>query len=121
LDLRVGRRATAERLSRQVQAVVLYVLEGSLALAGKRGQATAAEINYWTAEDRFHLSVDDDGYGQSQSEGQAIARADDLAMAVMRAKVARFGGRLEVPPGSGRGVTTLLVMPLNYQGLPLKA
>jgi signal transduction histidine kinase len=120
LDLRVGRRAADAHLSRQVQAVILYVLEGSLAQAGKRGKATTAEINYWTAEDHFHLSIDDDGYGRSQSEGQAIARGDELATAVMRAKLARIGGRLEVTPGSGRGVTMLLVTPLDHQGLPLK-
>jgi signal transduction histidine kinase len=115
--VRVSRRAADSRLSRQAKAVLLYALEGSLAWAGKRGKATTAEINYWAEEDRFYVSIDDDGYLQVQLEGQPLTRGDDLAFSLMRAKIARVGGRLEITSKPGRGVSTMLAAPLGQQGL----
>jgi signal transduction histidine kinase len=121
LALRVGRRAADGRLSPQAMAMILYVLEGSLAWARKHFQATAAEVSYWAKGDRFYLSVDDDGYSQVQHGGQPASRGDDLATGLMRARIARVGGRLEVTSKPGRGMSTVVTAPLGQQGWPPEA
>jgi signal transduction histidine kinase len=121
LALRVGRRAADGRLSPQAMAMILYVLEGSLAWARKHFQATAAEVSYWAKGDRFYLSIDDDGYSQVQHGGQPASRGDDLATGLMRARIARVGGRLEVTSKPGRGMSTVVTAPLGQQGWPPEA
>jgi signal transduction histidine kinase len=122
LQVRIGRHEPDARLGRQAMALTLYVLEGSLDWARKHGQATVAEINYWPEGNHFRFSIDDDGYGRVlQGERDNIPRDEDLATVLMRAKAERFGGRLQLTAKPGRGVTTVLLLPLGNQGHSPKA
>ncbi|MGD2079299.1 MAG: GAF domain-containing protein [Chloroflexota bacterium] len=121
LAVRSGRRAADERLNAQARAVILYVLEGSLAWARQIGQASTAEINLWQEDRHLYVSIEHDGAGRMNGKGQGLIGDDELAMALMRLKGERVGGQLDVTAKDGRGGVILLSVPLEQPGRTAQA
>jgi signal transduction histidine kinase len=111
----LGRRSTLPvelevniptRLPAPVEVAAYYVVSEALANATKYAQASLAEVEVRTADDRLRLTVRDDGIG-----GASLKRGSGLIGLADR--VEALGGTLTIHSGTGQGTRLEVDLPIH--------
>jgi len=111
----LGRRSTLPvelevniptRLPEPVEVAAYYVVSEALANATKYAQASVAEVEVRTTDDRLRLTVRDDGIG-----GASLKRGSGLIGLADR--VEALGGTLTIHSGTGQGTRLEVDLPIH--------
>jgi signal transduction histidine kinase len=100
--------AIDRRLPEAIEVAAYYVVAEALANAAKHAQASAVTVCARRADDRLHISVQDDGIGGAEiSTGSGLIGLKD--------RVESLGGTIRLRSPRGGGTSLHVTIPLNAE------
>lgn len=107
---------TALPLPIECQAQALYIVQEALSNIRKHAHASKAEISM-TRGDEYRFIIRDDGRGLD-AEAIDHGRHGGIGMSIMRERIERIGGKLEIHSQPGRGTEVVLCIPASTERIP---
>jgi len=104
---------TALPLPMEQQAQVLYIVQEALSNVRKHAQASLAEVHVQRGE-YYEFTIRDNGCGLN-AEAMDHGRQGGIGMSIMRERVERIGGSLEIESVSGGGTEVRLRVPTSTE------
>ena len=102
-------------LDSEQQTVVFRIAQESLTNVVRHARAQRVELRLRERARWLTLSIEDDGIGLEQAEGQAPASGHGSGLRGMRERLRLFGGELKLQPGAQGGLRVLALLPLDAQ------
>lgn len=107
---------TALPLPIECQAQALYIVQEALSNIRKHAKAGRAEISMTRGEE-YRFTVRDDGRGLD-AEAVDHGRHGGIGMSIMRERIERIGGKLEINSQPGQGTEVVLCVPTRTGRIP---
>lgn len=97
-------------LSPDIQLQVIFILQEALSNIRKHSQATLATIDIEQLQERFSLSVTDNGIGFDDAVLQQKKRDGHIGTLIMEERADKAGGQLQIQSQPNIGTTILLMI-----------
>ncbi len=112
ISLTLRTQGLHHRLSPEVETALYRVCQEALANIFRHAQACSATITLWEAEEKVHLSIEDDGQGFRVAEALSAQRKKGgLGLTGMRERVHLVGGTLTIFSSPGQGTRIEVSLP----------
>ncbi|HIP88069.1 MAG TPA: GAF domain-containing protein [Anaerolineales bacterium] len=105
-----------ERLNKDAQGVIFYIIEEAISNARKHAQAENVWVRLRVEDNTFIAEVEDDGRGFDLDTVLAdYTSRGSLGMTNMFERAELVGGQLDIQTAPGRGTRVILTVPLERQ------